>query len=211
MQNEATTARPAALSLVVGLGFNDADGPAFDDAVRTAKRVVNSEIHLVHVFDAEPSAERSRELIAHLRLYVNEKAATTQGIGAARVGIHLRVGNPSSELSRLAREVGAALIVIGSHTGPKLKSWIVGTTAEQLVQEAPCAVLVATRKPAAKQEPTIEPACPDCVQARLASRGGAWWCSRHAASAKTAHTYSYHREIPFATHDSEVIPTGISF
>jgi len=38
-----------------------------------------------------------------------------------------------------------------------------------------------------------------------------WWCERHSRHAPRAHVFSYQRELPFATHDSEVIPTGIDF
>jgi hypothetical protein len=37
------------------------------------------------------------------------------------------------------------------------------------------------------------------------------WCDRHAHEAASGHVYGYHREIPFASHDSQVTPTGIDF
>jgi nucleotide-binding universal stress UspA family protein len=198
---------------VVGLDFTEADGPAFDQAARIAQRVPNSALQLVHVFDAEPSAERSRDLVGHLRLYVNEKAATTGGLKGITVGIHLRAGNPVSELARFAMETHADIIVLGSKKGPHLKNWILGSTAEKLVASAPCAVVIARPVPDApeKPEPVIEPACPDWLRARAASGGAEWWCPRHQEHAKLAHTYSYQRDVPFATHDSAVIPTGIDF
>ncbi|HEX4447267.1 MAG TPA: universal stress protein [Polyangiaceae bacterium] len=173
----------------------------------------HSALHLVHVFHSEPTAERSRDLVGHLRLYVNEKAAILTGLQGLTVGIHLRSGNAVREIVQLATEVGADLIVVGSHRGPHLKHWIVGSTAEKLVAGAPCPVLVASpkSKEPEKHEPAIEPACPQCVEARKASGGATWWCQRHSHTANSAHTYSYQREIPFALHDSAVIPTGIDF
>jgi hypothetical protein len=90
------------LTVVVGLAFTDSDGPAFDQAARIAQRVPGSELPLVHVFHEELSASRSRELVGHLRLYVNEKAAVTGGLGGITVGIHLRSGNPPREIVQLA-------------------------------------------------------------------------------------------------------------
>jgi nucleotide-binding universal stress UspA family protein len=210
---QTTNHAPSPLSLVVGLAFTDADGPAFDQAARIAQRVANGALHLVHVFDAEPSVERSRDLVGHLRLYVNEKAAAAGGLKGITVGIHLRAGKPVRELAQFATDIHADLIVIGSRRGPYLKSWVVGSTAEQLIATAPCPVLVASPRPAApqKHEPVIEPPCPDCLRTRAETHGARWWCERHSHHAERAHTFSYQRELPLATHDSAVIPTGIDF
>jgi nucleotide-binding universal stress UspA family protein len=201
------------LSTVVGLAFTDADGPAFDQAVRIVQRVPLSELHLVHVFHTELSPERQRDLIGHLRLYVDEKSAISNGLRGLKVGIHLRAGKPVREIVQLATEVQADLIVVGSTAGPHFKHWVLGSTAEKLIALAPCPVLVASPRPreVEKQEPAIEPACPQCVEARKASNGARWWCDRHSNVTTGAHTYSYQREIPFAVHDSAVSPTGIDF
>jgi nucleotide-binding universal stress UspA family protein len=201
------------LAVVVGLDFTDADGPAFDQSARIAQRVPQSELHLVHVFHSPPSEERSRDLVGHLRLYVNEKAAVAGGLCGITVGIHLRAGKPVREIVQLATEVRADLIVVGSHRVPHLKHWILGSTAERLINGAACPVLVASPRPKAPvfHEPTIEPACPQCVESRRSSGGARWWCERHSHLANGAHAYSYQRDVPFATHDSAIFPTGISF
>jgi nucleotide-binding universal stress UspA family protein len=210
---EGAVPNATALSMVVGLDFTDADGPAFDQAARLAQRVPHGQLHLVHVFHTQPSAEQSKDLVAHLRLYVNEKAAIKDALRGTTVGIHLRAGKPVREIVQLATEVQADLIVVGSHRGPHLKQWVVGSTAEKLILGAPCPVLVASPRPKEpeKHEPTIEPACPQCIEARKASGGAKWWCERHSNLANGAHVYSYQRDLPFATHDSAVSPTGIDF
>ncbi len=211
--SDDTKPRSDGFNIIVGLAFSDADGPAFDQAAVIARRVPRSVLHLVHVFDHELSVERSRELVSHLRLYASEKAASTSGLSGISVGIHLRAGKTVREIVQLATEVAADLIVLGSSMGPHLKRWIVGSTAERLIAEAPCPVLVASPRPkeSPKHEPEIEPPCPDCVRARVASGGSQWWCERHSHSANMGHSYSYQQELPFASHDSEVIPTGIAF
>jgi nucleotide-binding universal stress UspA family protein len=212
MDDDSKKTERSALCVLAGLAFTDADGFAFDQAVRIARRVPRSELHLVHVFAAEPSEARSRELVDHLRLYVNEKAGQLGGLAGMLVGIHLRTGKPVREIVQLAVDTRADFVVIGSHGGPHLKNRIVGSTAEHLVSAAPCAVVVAAaRSTPAAHEPVIEAACPDCERTRATSRGVTWWCERHAHHAKRAHTFSYQRELPFASHDSEVIPTGIKF
>jgi nucleotide-binding universal stress UspA family protein len=213
MSELSNTPVAARFSVVVGLDFTDADGPAFDQAARLALRVPGSELHLVHVFGTAPSAERSRELVDHLRLYADEKADMLRGLHGIAVGIHLRGGHTVHELIRLATEVQADVIVVGSHRGAHVKDWVVGSTVEQLVGGAPFPVLVATPQPrhAQKQEIVIEPPCPQCVATRTATRGKEWWCERHAHEAAAGHTYSYRRELPFSSHDSNVSPTGVDF
>lgn len=199
---------PLNFSVVLGLDFTDADGPAFDRSARLVTSVPGSELHLVHVFDAIPSAERSRQLVGQLRLYMNQKAAIANGI---YVGVHLRAGDPVRELIQLATEVHADVIVIGSHRGSHIKNWIAGSTVERLLGDATFPVLVANPKPKepVKHEPVILPPCPQCVQTRTGSRGKSWWCPRHSSVAHAAHTYSWRWELPMTQHDSEVIPTGV--
>jgi nucleotide-binding universal stress UspA family protein len=206
--NAAATTK---FSIVVGLDFTEADGPAFDQAARLATRVIGSELHLVHVFSTAPSAERSRDLAQHLRLYVDEKAAANSALVGMPVGVHLRGGKPVAEILRLATEVGADVIVVGSHRGQHIKDWIAGSTVEKLVSGGTFSVVVAAPKPKELEapEPTIEPPCPKCVEARFASKGKEWWCERHAHAAQLGHVYSYQRELPFATHDSSISPTGV--
>jgi nucleotide-binding universal stress UspA family protein len=202
---------PSTLSIVVGTDFNDASGLAFDAAARLAQRVSRSELHLVHVFETEPSPSQERELIGHLRLYANEKAAIMGGLRGMSVGIHLRFGNTVREIAQLATDVGADLIVVGSRAAPHMSSWLLGSTAERLLASGAIPVLIAGPRPTSpvKLEPAIEPACQECVHARALSSGATWWCERHSHHAKRAHTFSYQRELPFESHDSEVIPTGI--
>jgi nucleotide-binding universal stress UspA family protein len=54
----------------------------------------------------------------------------------------LRVGNPDEEIVRVAKELEADLIVIGSHGYRGIGRLLVGGTAERVVQYASCAVLV---------------------------------------------------------------------
>jgi nucleotide-binding universal stress UspA family protein len=213
MSTPSQTPSTPKFTVVVGLDFTDADGPAFDQAARLVLRVPGGELHLVHVFGTAPSAEQSRDRVSHLRLYVNEKAEITPGLRGVKVGIHLRGGKTLREIVQLATDVQADLIVVGSHKGPHVKDWIVGSTVERLVSSAAFPVLVAAPKPKdlEKHEPVIEPPCPQCVAARVASGGKQWWCERHAHEALGGHTYSYQRELPFSSHDSAVSPTGIDF
>jgi nucleotide-binding universal stress UspA family protein len=202
------------LSVLVGLDFSEADGPAFDDAARVAQRAPESELHLVHVFDVPPSGPRARELAEHIRLYVSEKAPLLGGLEGVRVTIHLCAGKVIEEIVRLARGVGCDLVVVGSHRGVQFKSLLLGSTAQRLIGVSPCPVLVASpwpKEPADAHLIVIEPPCPDCVRARAETGGARFWCERHSHRQNGAHTYGYQSDVAFATHDSQVVPTGIQF
>lgn len=54
-------------------------------------------------------------------------------------------GDPAGEIARLAREHGFDLVVVGTHGRRGLKRLVLGSVAERLVREAPCAVLVLRR------------------------------------------------------------------
>jgi len=204
---------PKPLTVVVGFDFTDADGPAFDQAARIAQRAVRGHLHLVHVFDRQPQPERLRELTDQLRVYFNEKAAAAGGLNGLTVGIHLRSGDVVREIVQLAAEVDADVVVVGSHRGPHLRHWIVGSTAQRLLGSSSWPVIVASPWPREVEhhDPVIEPPCAECERIRATSGGSRWWCVRHAHRAAAAHRYSYQREIPFATLDPQVFPTGIEF
>ena len=199
-------------SILVGLDLADGGDFAFRQAVRIARGIPGCHLHLVHVFDGEPPEdERPRQLVDRLRTYANDEAAAAGGLQGVTIGIHLRAGEPVREIVQLASDVGAPLVVLGARKGSPIERWLLGSSAEKILAAAPCPVLVAGPKPPAPEarEPVIEPPCADCVRARHATSGDAWWCERHAQNTRAAHVFSYKREWPLAMHDSAVIPTGI--
>ena len=64
----------------------------------------------------------------------------------------LRHGNPYEEIVNAAKELGVDLIVIGSHGYTGLGHLLLGSTADRVLQYAPCPVLV-VKDPFAHQDP----------------------------------------------------------
>lgn len=60
--------------------------------------------------------------------------------------VHARIGKPADEILELAKEVGADLIMIGTHGFTGLSRLVMGSVAERVVREAGCPVLVARPK-----------------------------------------------------------------
>jgi len=205
-----TPAVPSSFAIVVGLKFSDGGTFAFDQAARIAQQIPGATLHLVHVFENQLSKKESEAMTQHLKLYANEKAASMAGLEARTTGIHLRTGEPAAALVQFASDVDAGLIVLGAEKRG-IKSWFATPTAEKVAATAACAVLVAGPKPTRSEvpEPKIEPPCPECLSARRNSGGETWWCARHSERAVANHTFSYQRELPFATRDSQLGPTGI--
>lgn len=77
-------------------------------------------------------------------------------IQPARAGIamehHLEYGDPAAVILKFAREIGADLIVMGTHGRTGLRRLLMGSVAEQVVRKASCPVLT-LRTPAIVSSP----------------------------------------------------------
>lgn len=58
------------------------------------------------------------------------------------VETHLSNGQPAEEIGRIAREVGADLIVVGHREQSRLARWWRGSVGQSLLTNAPCSILV---------------------------------------------------------------------
>jgi len=120
---------------------------AFDYALHVA-----SVIHTVHVIDRRWSpgdlladaASIQRELagaeataLAELRMLTEDARARL-----GNVHEHVAVGKPADELLRVAAQLGADLLVVGSHGHDPIAHLFVGSNAERIVRNATCPVVV---------------------------------------------------------------------
>ena len=137
--------------ILVPLDFSPASVEALDYAAWLAKQF-HAAIHLVHVY---PPDEASSAGAGHLLF---ETADTIERLNEELTGIHrkhvptfrpenchIQSGRPYDEIVRLAREIDADLIVLSTRGHSGLKHLLLGSTAERVVRNAPCPVLV-TRK-----------------------------------------------------------------
>jgi len=137
--------------ILVPLDFSPASMEALDYAVSMAKQF-HASIHLVHVY---PPDEASAAGAGHLLF---ESAEAIERLNEELTGIHrkhaptfrpenchIRSGRPYEETVRVAREIDADLIVLSTRGHSGLKHLLLGSTAERVVRNAPCPVLV-TRK-----------------------------------------------------------------
>ena len=198
---------PRPFTIVVGLKFSDGGAFAVDQGARLTHQIPLANLHFVHVFETPLSASEAKAMLEHLQLYANEKAVEL-GLNGRTVGVHVRSGDIVREIAQVAIDVAADLVVLGSDVH-SLPSWRTDRLTEGLMRLVSCPVLMAGLKPTpARSEPVIEPSCAECLSTRGATNGAGWWCPRHSTHALEAHAYSYQRELPFATRDTLLGPTG---
>jgi nucleotide-binding universal stress UspA family protein len=92
--------------------------------------------------------EGSLRETVHARMASLAGPASAAGVQAVA---EVREGHPTSEIVRMARELGADLIVMGTHGRVGPERWALGSVAETVLRRAPCPVL--TVPPRAEDDP----------------------------------------------------------
>jgi nucleotide-binding universal stress UspA family protein len=159
----AATSRMSALShVVVGYDFSHSGHAALTRAVSLAARATSHVLHVICVVDpktAVPSlpsyggidymyAARVQEALASAVQQELEK----HDISRVHFFVYARIGRASEEILNLAREVGADLIIVGSHDAHGLERLFVGSTSSKVTRDARCSVEIARPK----QYPDVE-------------------------------------------------------
>jgi nucleotide-binding universal stress UspA family protein len=135
-------------SLIVPVDFSEESERAIDWAVHLAKQT-GVRVVLVHFIerrrlfnDRAPVYQAwDKCVIADAKDRLT-RIALKKSTGSIRVQIKIRVGQPASELSSMARSFPGSLIVIGTHGFTGLKHLLLGSTAEHVARLAPVPVLV---------------------------------------------------------------------
>lgn len=111
--------------------------------------LAEAEVHVAHVFPYQPVYGAPGAYRALERLYAETRAADLESFrafadahqvpGTCR---HWLEGNPVQRLAELVRENGVDLLVLGSSYHSALDRLLVGSTAETMLYQAPCDVLL---------------------------------------------------------------------
>lgn len=143
--------------VVVGYDFSRSAAAALRRAVTLAARTPSHVLHVVCVIDpkeAIPSippyngidhmyAARVQEA---LTAEIQHELDKTEVHDCVHFFVHARIGNAVPEILGLASEVGAELIIVGSHGMTGIERMLLGSTSERVVREAHCTVEVARPK-----------------------------------------------------------------
>ncbi len=189
MESREYPAKLSRMIVVVGIDFSEASRFALalaKNLVRTAGSL--AELHLVHVLRMEAMPDAVAEVLPGLGPSVSSTMertrkdlvdlciATAQGT-EARIVPHVILGETAEELSTLAGDVAADLVVVGAPPHSGLSQALHRPLSARLTELSPCCVMAAKPR---RLAPTIEPPCPQCVTARRESAGKAMWCDRHS-------------------------------
>jgi nucleotide-binding universal stress UspA family protein len=211
--------------IVVGTDYSEHSKRALLAALERARGEQSTELHVVHAvlaaspYETVPMApvsglgvlpvlsleQQQAALVAFLDAQVELARALVHA--RTRVYAHVIIDSPSLAVTRLARELEADLIVIGTHGQQGVARWLLGSVAEGVVRQAACPVLVVPPPPAELVVPAIEPPCPRCVEARARPGSSELWCEQHRERHGRRHTY-YQRDgvsgsnLPLVVHES---------
>ena len=185
--------QPDPYIILSAFAFDETGECALHEAVRSAGQFPNSELHIIHV--TPDLGEAQSDTPSSLRAQVDQAPALLEervqqacaGL-SLRVYAHIRRGDAASAILHTAAEIGADLLVIGSHRRHGVAKLVLGSVAERILHEAHCPVLLALPK-TWQRAVEIEAACPDCVRARSGGDAAAV-CERHARARMRPHTYS---------------------
>ncbi|HET6922180.1 MAG TPA: universal stress protein [Anaeromyxobacteraceae bacterium] len=136
------------------IDFSETSRAALEEASVLAQRY-QAELVLLHVFEPpvasadlmvsppEMFEQTAKDLERKLELWKGE----AERRGAPAVRALVVTGTAAAETVRFAREGGYDLVVMGTHGRRGLRHLVLGSVAERVVREAPCAVLVVRPRP----------------------------------------------------------------
>ena len=160
--------------IVIALDLLEYAEIVLEHALDQARRYEAPDLHFVTVVEGSRAdlegAKRRLEALVVPALEGIDRAAW-------RVQLHVRSGRAAEEITNLAAEIRAHLLVIGRF-GAHHPRRRIGTTANQVIDLSTCPTFVVTLS---DQSPDAQAQWPDCVTLRSASDGRVWFCAAHAA------------------------------
>jgi len=143
--------------VVVAYDFSPTARAVLDRAVALVARAPFHVLHFITVIDAHHGipivphhgkidvgyADQVRDVMTS---EIGKALTATPIDGELHFFTHARIGKPADEILSLSAEIGADLILIGTHGFTGLTRLMMGSVAERVVREAGCPVLVARPK-----------------------------------------------------------------
>ena len=144
-------------TIVAALDFSDSTQDAVDAALALAAADSSSHIHLLQIVpggapplwtDEPPPLDllTIEKALADAALRQLARVAASQALDPARTTTAVVIGAPANEIVRYAEEHGADVVVLGSHGHGLVRKFLLGSVADKLVRQAPCAVLVVAHR-----------------------------------------------------------------
>ena len=133
--------------ILCAVDFSDASRAALEHAAELARRF-HAELVLVHVSRGPGGEEAAAPLAltaeeeADLERRLEQWEREAEQIAGRDVRTVLAAGAPGAEVAKIASEERADLVVTGTRGRTGFERAVLGSTAEDILRHAPCAVLV---------------------------------------------------------------------
>ncbi len=130
--------------ILTAVDFSANSLEAFRIAAEMAS-IHSASLHLLHVIEAWPSApgEAALELVQKANTAVEQLVASSQpGLEKVTLTTEVASGRAFDEIVNRAHDWRADLIVLGTKGTTSLEEIFLGGTAEHVIKEAPCSVLI---------------------------------------------------------------------
>lgn len=189
----------APYKILVAVDQDQTSDWALLEGLRLCAHGRDCEMHLVHAIgDASYAVadDAMREADVRLRSATDSIRERVERIwheaGEHQIIGHVVPGRASDMILQTAIDIGADLVIVGTHrhahTGSVL---MLGSVAKQVLRRAHCPVLVAVPKDYTGVTPSerVSPPCADCVAAREQTSNETYWCERHSREHVKPHVY----------------------
>lgn len=133
--------------ILIPVDFSDTSLLAIKHGAYMAK-VGNASLHLLHVINAHYVSQDIFLPVVNIQdqskieNIANEKLKQLVGEVKAEFGVTaqiiIKTGPPSNEISKVAKEIGASLIVMGTHGYSPIEELVIGSTALKVITKSPC-------------------------------------------------------------------------
>jgi nucleotide-binding universal stress UspA family protein len=179
------------ISLLAAVDYSELSPLVVSQAISLASHYGSAEAHFLHVSDDAPKhlgsgARRSEKLLSWLSDQLKDLGAVPETV---RIVGHEANGDAANVILQTAGDLLADLVLVGSHGRTGMDRLLTESVAELVTRHAACPVLVVRPKTHEDPAAQIEPPCPQCVQARIDTRGAALWCEQHQERHGRRHTY----------------------
>lgn len=181
---------PVHPTVLAAIDYSESSALVVQHAVDAARQQNARQLHFVHVRAAGTGDEAGDAGRDELEAWLSTRLVGTSGLPyPVPVVAHEERGNPADVIVSLASDLNASVVVVGTHGRKGVQRMLMGSVAEAVVRSAGCPVLVARPLSHTRSAPSIEPACPRCIEAQEATQGAQLWCEQHSEKHGRRHTY----------------------
>jgi len=139
------------VQIVVAYDLSQSGEVALQRAIEVVARAPHHVLHVVTVLDGHRGLHKvtynsAEEMQKTVRDHVGAAFNNRPTAAEVQFFVHCRIGKPDEEILRVAEEIGADLMFVGSHNKAGLERILLGSVSERIVREAKCPVMVARPK-----------------------------------------------------------------